>query len=98
MNNFNRRKFVKTSAIAFVAPAALASGAGKVFAQDAPMVDESSAQAKALQYVAVSTKDGQTCGNCALYQGADKEAGPCPLFTGSSVAKAGWCSAWVVKP
>ena len=41
---------------------------------------------------------GQTCANCALYQGkaADK-AGGCPLFAGKQVAGAGWCSAWAKK-
>lgn len=77
-------------------------------AQAQAMVDEKDAQAAALGYVAdakrVDTKKypkyaaGQTCSNCALYQGkpADK-AGGCPLFAGKQVAGPGWCSAWAKK-
>lgn len=98
MKNPDRRKFiVKTTAMAFVAPTAIGLGSSNLFAQELPLVDESSPQAQALKYVAASATDGQTCGNCALYQGADADVGPCALFPGSGVAKAGWCSAWVKK-
>ena len=36
---------------------------------------------------------GQSCGNCALYQGARGGAqGPCKIFGGQVVMSAGWCS------
>jgi hypothetical protein len=41
---------------------------------------------------------GQTCGNCALYQGKPADAsGLCPLFAGKTVAARGWCNAYVKK-
>ncbi len=72
------------------------------------MVDETSPQATALGYVADATKvdvrkfpkyaAGQTCGNCALYQGkATDAAAACPLFAGKQVSAKGWCSAWAKK-
>ena len=72
------------------------------------LVDEKSAQATALGYVADATKAdtkkfpkyaaGQMCGNCALYQGkATDAAGVCPLFAGRQVSAKGWCSAWAKK-
>ena len=60
-------------------------------------VDPESAQAKALQYMAKSDKDGKMCGGCALYAGKDDTSGSCPLFPGSSVASEAWCSAFVAK-
>lgn len=36
---------------------------------------------------------GQSCGNCALYQGAQASAqGPCKIFGRQVVMAAGWCS------
>lgn len=36
---------------------------------------------------------GQSCGNCALYQGgAGSSQGPCKIFGGQVVLAAGWCS------
>ncbi len=62
------------------------------------MVDPTSAQASALQYIEVSEKADAVCSGCSLYQGdAGSEAGPCPLFPGSKVAAAGWCSAFNPK-
>ncbi len=79
----------------------------QAFAQ-APMLAETDAQASALGYKADSTKTdkakfpkyaaGQTCANCALFQGkATDAAGACPLFAGKQVAAKGWCSAWAKK-
>ena len=64
-------------------------------AQD--LVDPESDQAKALNYMAESDNPDQNCANCTLYQGGDAETGPCPLFAGSAVPAAAWCSAWVAK-
>ena len=64
----------------------------------AAMVSADDPTAKALQYTAKSTKDGQTCANCNLYQGdGSAAAGPCAIFPGKAVAGGGWCSAWVKK-
>lgn len=67
-------------------------------ADDLPLVEEDSAQAKALQYVGESENAEQNCGNCTLYTGEEgADMGPCPLFPGANVMKAGWCSAYVPK-
>ncbi len=64
----------------------------------ADMVNPDSAQAKALSYASVSTKNGQTCSGCTLFQGdAGAKSGSCPLFAGEMVAAGAWCSAWVPK-
>lgn len=98
----NRREFIVQLSLggtALVAGNAMAQGA---------MLAETDAQAKALGYVADATKAdkvkfpkfaaGQTCANCALYQGkAGAAAGPCPLFAGKQVAAKGWCSAYAKK-
>lgn len=71
-------------------------------------VDEKSDKAKQFAYVADAKKvdkakqpryaPGQTCANCALYQGkpADKTGG-CALFAPQQVAGPGWCNAWAKK-
>lgn len=86
-----------------------AGGAAITFgAQAQTMVDEKSAQAAALGYVAdtnrVDTKKypkhaaTQLCNNCALYQGkVGDAAAACALFPGKQVAGKGWCNAWSKK-
>jgi hypothetical protein len=73
-----------------------------------PMLEETAANAKALAYVADTTKvdakkfpkhtAAQLCSNCALFQGkAGSTAGGCPLFAGKDVSAKGWCSAYAKK-
>lgn len=99
----NRRVFLIQSASA---GAALVVGAQAAHAQ--AMVDEKSAQATTLGYVADAKRAdakkfpkyaaGQGCHNCSLFQGKPTDkAGGCPLFAGKQVASAGWCSAWTKK-
>jgi len=99
----SRRQFIQ---IVPVAGATLLAGRAAV-AQGA-LVGEKEPQAVALGYVADATKAdkakfknyaaGQTCANCALYQGkATDAAGACPLFAGKTVAGKGWCSAYAKK-
>lgn len=96
-----RRTFLMTVA------ATSAALAGATRAQPKPL-DEKDPMAAALGYVADATKAdtkkfpqhaaGQSCANCALYQGKAGEAGgPCPLFAGKLVTAKGWCSAWAKK-
>jgi hypothetical protein len=41
---------------------------------------------------------GQTCSNCALYQGAAGDSsGPCPIFAGKAVSSKGWCGSYTKK-
>jgi hypothetical protein len=99
MTDITRRKFVSLmGAGAAVVPLSALVASLPSHAQDAPAVDPASAQAQALQYVSESENPEQHCSNCTLYSGAaDADMGPCPLFPGSSVMAAGWCSAWVPK-
>jgi hypothetical protein len=97
-----RRVFILQSV---VGTTALASGMAMAAL---PMVAETDANAKALGYVADTTKaDGkkfpkhtpeQKCSNCALFQGKAGEAsGACPLYAGKQVTATGWCSAYAKK-
>ena len=103
--NSSRRVFVIRS----LATGAAIAGSPLLFAQAKPaMVDEKDATAAALGYVADTTKadtkkfpkhdKAQACSNCAIYQGAAKDAaGGCPLFAGKQVSAKGWCSAYAKK-
>jgi hypothetical protein len=99
----SRRRFIQ---IVPVAGAALL-GARTASAQ-ADMVTEKDPQATALGYVADASKAdkakykqyaaGQTCSNCALFQGKAGDASAvCPLFGTKKVSAKGWCSAWAKK-
>ena len=44
----------------------------------AAMLSVDDPTAKALLYTDKSTKDGQNCANCGIYQGGDADSGPCP--------------------
>ncbi len=99
MNNSRRTFMMTVAAVGAVATTG---------AQAQANLDEKSPQAAALGYVADATKAdkkkypkyaaGQTCTNCALFQGkAADAAGGCPLFAGKQVAGKGWCSAWAKK-
>lgn len=104
---FTRRRFLATVAVAVPAGAVLMNAAT---AADLPHLDVNDPSAKALLYVPdaknVDTKNpgaaryvaGQHCANCQVIQGKDGEAfRPCAIFPGKLVAAAGWCSAWAKK-
>lgn len=99
MTDIKRRKFVSLmGASAAVIPVSALVASLPSRADDAPLVDPESAQAQALQYVAVGENPDLHCVNCMLYTGAEgADKGPCPLFPGASVAAEGWCSAFVPK-
>ena len=97
-----RRKFIQ------IVPAAGASLLVGSAARAQAMLSEKDPQAAALGYVSDATQTdkakyknyaaGQTCANCALYQGKASDASAaCPLFAGKLVAGKGWCSAWAKK-
>jgi len=98
----NRREFLVQFSVAGAALAAANVQAA------APMVDEADAQAASLGYKADASKvdkakfakyaAGQSCSNCALFQGkAGDASGPCALFAGKAVSAKGWCSAYNKK-
>ncbi len=72
-------------------------------AQAAPLLSVNDPQAKAVGYVedasqAKGATKGNSCANCALYQGASGSAqGACQLFAGYEVRAAGWCSSWAAQ-
>lgn len=99
-----RRTFIKATAMTLGGAAALT---GRTYAQPA-RIEESDPAATALGYRHDATKvdkarfakyqAGQTCANCALYQGkASDPWAPCAIVAGKLVAGRGWCSAWVKK-
>jgi hypothetical protein len=63
----------------------------------AAMLSVDDPTAKALAYTEKSTKEGQSCANCNLYQGGSAASGACAIFPGKDVAAAGWCKSWVAK-
>ena len=100
MTDRSRRRFMgMVGAAGAVVPLSAVVGTLPSRAQDdLPLVDPSSPQAQALQYVEESPNAEQMCSNCTLYQAAaDAEQGPCPLFPGQAVLAEAWCSAYVPK-
>lgn len=94
----------------FMMQMATAAGATLVAQQASAqaMVAENDPQAAGVGYKADASKvdkakfpkyaAGQSCANCALYQGkAGAASGGCGLFPGKQVAAKGWCSAWAKK-
>jgi High potential iron-sulfur protein len=68
----------------------------------APLLSVAAPEAKAVGYTEDAQKaksaGGNSCANCALYQGANGSAqGPCQLFPGKDVKAAGWCSSWAAQ-
>ena len=97
-----------TSRRRFISLVPLLGAATLARAQAPAMVDPKDPQAAALGYVVDATKadkarfpkyaPGQTCANCALYQGAaGSPSGACPIYGGKSVPAKAWCNAWVKK-
>ncbi len=102
--SLSRRAFIENGVI-LIASVGVSDAA---WPASAPMLSESDPTALALGYKAdASTVDtakfakyapGQSCSNCALYQGAaGSSSGPCPIFAGKSVSAKGWCSSYSKK-
>jgi High potential iron-sulfur protein len=102
--SLSRRAFIENSAILTAAV-----GASSVaWSDSAPMLSESDPTAVAIGYKAnASSVDraifpqyaaGQSCSNCALYQGAAGDSsGPCLIFPGKAVSSTGWCGLYTRK-
>ena len=98
MTDHKRRKLITISATAAVLPVSTLLKSGSARADDLPLLDAESGQAKALKYIAQSTTDGQTCSNCVIYSGLeDAKSGPCGLFPGKHVNTSAWCGSWTAK-
>jgi hypothetical protein len=103
--SLSRRTFIENSAVIMIAGAGISSVA---WPDSLPMLSESDPTAAALGYKAnASTVDkakfpqyaaGQTCSNCAVYQGAaGASSGACPIYAGKAVASTGWCASYAKK-
>jgi len=102
--SLSRRAFIENSVVV-IATLRVASVA---LADPAPMLSASDPTAAALGYkpnaAAVDRTKfpqytvGQSCANCALYQGATgSSAGPCTIYAGKSVSSTGWCASYTKK-
>jgi len=102
--SLSRRAFIENGAI-LITTVGVSSLA---WSDSAPMLSESDPTAVALGYKAnASAVDkakfaqyapGQSCSNCALYQGAaDTSSGPCAIFPGKAVSSKGWCASYAKK-
>lgn len=100
MTDKNRRKiltFMGASTVMVPMTALIASLPSR--ADDLPMVDENSVQAKNWEYAAISNEADKSCSNCALYQGdVDSTVGPCPLFPHMNVSVDALCNAYSPSP
>jgi hypothetical protein len=108
MKNISRRAMVKGGLIAGALVPAFGLIGNMADAAGLPPLDPTDPTAKALGFVADSTKvnasanptykPAQKCGTCAQYLGkaTDASAG-CNIFTGHSVPAAGWCKVWAKK-
>ena len=78
----------------------IAIGTSAARAEQLPLLDPATTQARALKYVEDARKAsgatrGSSCANCSLYQGKSGAAtGPCQLFPGKQVTAAGCCTSW----
>jgi hypothetical protein len=93
----SRRRVLQSVALGALAPLVARQ---RVSAADAPLIAESDPAARAVRYVAdvsraKGAKPGNTCANCALYQGPSGSVqGPCQILPGKQVKAAGWCASW----
>jgi anaerobic selenocysteine-containing dehydrogenase len=100
----NRRRIIKLTALGLAGPALGIGLAGGVASAADAEVSETDPQAAALKYKKDATKAPErkdanaTCANCSLYTGkAGAATGPCTIFQNKLVAAKGWCTAWVKK-
>ncbi len=102
------RRRLLTGALAGLAAIPVVGMSMRADAANAPL-DPNDPQAKALGYVADSSKvddktnpshkPEQKCNNCVQYKGVATDAsGACNLFAGKSVASNGWCKVYTKKP
>ena len=113
----SRRRFVKFNLLGLaLAPTASLFVTNNSWARNEPkkgikpappaILDPADRQAQALSYTKQSSKDVQSCSNCALYTGYEGEKiGPCAIFSyrvspegGQLMVNAtGWCRSWAPR-
>ena len=100
MSSMSRRSLLRSVAAGATLASVTAWRSRTASAADGPLISENDPTAKAVKYVddvkkAHAAKPGNTCANCALYQGKEgAKSGPCQIFPGKSVTAAGWCASW----
>ena len=108
-DKISRRALVKGGLIAGAMLPMLGLVASNALADGLPALDPNDPTAKALGFVADTTKvdatanpthkSTQKCGTCAQFQGKAGDAtGGCAIFAGHSVPQGGWCKVWAQKP
>lgn len=95
-NIFSRRSMLKTLVVTTLTVPLM----HKTSADEAPLLNENDAAARAMHYVADASKakeakPGSKCANCSLYTGDSKSTqAVCSLFGTKQVLATGWCEAW----
>lgn len=108
-SKISRRALVKSGLVAGAMIPAFGLLAQTAAAAALPALDPADPTAKALGFVADSSKvdaganpthtAAQKCGTCAQFQGKAGDAtGGCNIFAGHSVPAGGWCKVWAQKP
>ena len=106
--NTSRRRFFAVAGSAIGAAAVISVLPRQARAADLPHLEASDATAQALHYnddatkvdkaAAPTWKAGEACNNCNFCQGgANDQWGPCQLFPGKAVHRAGWCAGYAKK-
>jgi hypothetical protein len=96
----SRRQFLTRLLLGGALAPLLMARASATPVSDTPLLSPNDPAAKPLKYTpdASTSKDvpaGNTCANCALYEGSyGSTQGPCQVFPGKQVKAAGWCSSW----
>lgn len=89
-----RRDFLKLSA---ATTGAALIPVHHLYAQDEKLSPDDP-QAKALNYVEESEKEGQRCNNCVHAKGdLESEWVGCNLFPNKQVKASGWCNVWAER-
>lgn len=90
-----RRDFLKLSA---ATAGATLIPVHNLYAQEEEQLSPDDPQAKALNYVEKSEKEGQYCNNCVHAKGdLESEWVGCNIFPNKLVKAEGWCNVWAAR-
>jgi High potential iron-sulfur protein len=102
-NDFiSRRKLLRTGLLGTVLLplVGMHPESARAAAAEAPLLSPNDPAAEKVKYTEDASKAkgvpaGDTCANCALYEGTyNSKQGPCQIFPDKRVLAAGWCSSW----